>query len=82
MSDKATRRPVAKRDSSRSRCQEFSPCSTRNRLIIDPLGFLEALLIAFRELVACVSKPEKVTRGSFHPSDMPMIKTVGGQRSR
>jgi hypothetical protein len=34
------------------------------------------LLVAFRELVACVSKPEKVTRGSFHPNDMPMIKLL------
>ena len=56
--------------------------ATRNRLIIDPLGFLEALLLAFRELVACVSKPEKVTRVSFRSDDMPMIKTVGGQRGR
>ena len=56
--------------------------ATRNRLIIDPLGFLEALLVTFRELVACVGEPEKVTRVSFRPNDMPMIKTVGGQRSR
>jgi hypothetical protein len=55
--------------------------ATHGCVAISLLGLLEALLVAFREFFACVGKPKKVTRGGFHPNNMPMIKTVRGQRS-
>ena len=50
-------------------------------LTICPLGFGQALFIASHEFLACIGKPKEIACGCFHRHDMPMIKTVCGERS-
>jgi hypothetical protein len=50
--------------------------AARGRLTVCLLSFLQALLVALREFLACVSKPKKITCGSFHRNDMLVIKLI------
>jgi hypothetical protein len=53
--------------------------AARRRLTVCLVGFLQALLVALREFLACVGKPKKITCGSFRRDDMLVIKTVCGE---